>query len=131
LIRSKTTRIFSSVTAINAEFTGKLARRLHLDPLLWLLEKDVFDKDLANNMEMVVTSLKKSGKGLSSGEDSPKKRTKKQSKSWMRGLSLPWKRNGNRMVKQSHTKNTFYDICVFFLVAVVVFNNSASFGRVQ
>lgn len=67
----KNNKNFTSVTAINAEFTGKLVRRLHLDPLLWLLEKDVFDKDLAHNMEMVVTSLKESGKGLSSGEDSP------------------------------------------------------------
>ena len=40
-------------------------------------------------------------------------------------------RTDNRMVKQSPTKSTFYDICIFFLVAVVVFNNSASFGRVQ
>ena len=68
-------RNFTSVSSINAEFTGKFVRRLHLDPLLWLMEKGVFDTDLARNMEVVVASMNErngngDGKGSGSGEDS-------------------------------------------------------------
>ena len=68
-------RNFTSVSSINAEFTGKFVRRLHLDPLLWLMEKGVFDTDLARNMEVVVASMNEGngngdGKGSGSGEDS-------------------------------------------------------------
>ena len=39
---------FTSVSSINAEFTGRFLRRLHQDTLLWLwlMEKGVFDTDL-------------------------------------------------------------------------------------
>ena len=66
---------FTSVSSINAEFTGRFVRRLYLDPLLWLMEKGVFDTDLARNMEVVVASMNEGngngdGKGSSSGDDS-------------------------------------------------------------
>ena len=35
------------VDSINADFAKKLTRRLHLDPLLWLLEKGIFSTTLA------------------------------------------------------------------------------------
>ena len=38
----KTNNNFTSIATIDAELTGKLVRRLHLDPLRWLLEKGVF-----------------------------------------------------------------------------------------
>ena len=41
----KTNNNFASITTINAELTGKLIRRLNLDPLLWLLKKGVFNKN--------------------------------------------------------------------------------------
>ena len=33
---------FTAVERINADYTNKLVKWLHLDPLLWLLEKGVF-----------------------------------------------------------------------------------------
>ena len=39
------------VESINADLSKKLTRRLHLDPLLWLLEKGIFNTTLANNLE--------------------------------------------------------------------------------
>ena len=41
------------VDSINADFAKKLTRRLHLDPLLWLLEKGIFSTTLAKNLEQV------------------------------------------------------------------------------
>ena len=38
------------VDSINADFAKKLTRRLHLDPLLWLLEKGIFSTTLAKNL---------------------------------------------------------------------------------
>ena len=35
----KANNSFTSIATINAALTGKLVRRLHLDPLLWLLKK--------------------------------------------------------------------------------------------
>ena len=32
---------FTSISSINAEFTGRFVRRLHLDLLLWIMEKGV------------------------------------------------------------------------------------------
>jgi len=63
---------FTSVSSINAEFIGRFVRRLHLDPLLWLMKEGVFEKDLARNMEVVVVSMNEGngngdGKGSSSG----------------------------------------------------------------
>ena len=65
----------TSVSNINSEFTGGFVRRLHLDPLLWLMEKGVFDTDLASNTEVVVASMNGGnsngdGKGSSSCDDS-------------------------------------------------------------
>ena len=42
----KTNNSLTSIATINAELTGKLARRLHQDLLLWLLEKGVSNKTL-------------------------------------------------------------------------------------
>ena len=39
----KTNDNFTSIETTNAELTGKLVRRLHLDRLLWLPEKGVFN----------------------------------------------------------------------------------------
>ena len=58
---------FASVSSINAEFTGRFVRRLHLDPLLLLMEKGVFDLDLARNMEVVVASMNE-GNGDGDGQ---------------------------------------------------------------
>ena len=58
---------FASVSSINAEFTGRFVRRLHLDPLLWLMKKGVFDLDLARNMEVVVASMNE-GNGNGDGQ---------------------------------------------------------------
>ena len=32
---------FTSVSSINAELTGRFVRPLHLDPLLWIMEKGI------------------------------------------------------------------------------------------
>ena len=45
------------MATINAELTGKLVRRLHLDPLLWLLEKGVCNKNITRTLQVVVVSL--------------------------------------------------------------------------
>lgn len=37
----------------NADFAEKLTRRLHLDPLLWLLEKGIFSTPFTKNLEQV------------------------------------------------------------------------------
>ena len=37
----------------NADFAKKLSRRLHLDPLLWLLEKGIFSTPSTKNLEQV------------------------------------------------------------------------------
>ena len=69
----KTKISLPSVATINADFTGKLVRRLYLILMLRLLENKVFQKHkLSRNMEVVVASLneKKMVKGSSSGEDS-------------------------------------------------------------
>ena len=42
----KTNNSFTSIATINAELSGKLARRLNHDLLLWLLEKGVSNKTL-------------------------------------------------------------------------------------
>ena len=54
---------FTPVDSINAEFTKKLSRRLHLDPLLWLLERGVFSTILANNLEQVAAILRPQSSG--------------------------------------------------------------------
>ena len=53
----KTNNSFTSIATINAELTGKLVRCLHLDPLLWLLEKGVFNKSITRTLQVVVASL--------------------------------------------------------------------------
>ena len=42
----------------------KLTRRLHLDPLLWLLEKGIFSTTLAKNLEQVAAILRAQSSGL-------------------------------------------------------------------
>ena len=37
----------------NADFAKKLTRRLHLDSLLWLLEKVIFSTPFTENLEQV------------------------------------------------------------------------------
>ena len=51
------------VDSINADFTKKLTRRLHLDPLLWLLEKGIFSTTLAKNLEQVAAILRAQSPG--------------------------------------------------------------------
>ena len=51
------------VDNINADFAKKLARRLHLDPLLWILEKGIFSTTLANNLEQVAAILRAQSPG--------------------------------------------------------------------
>ena len=43
--------------------TKKLTRRLHLDPLLWLLEKGIFSTTLAKNLEQVAAILRAQSPG--------------------------------------------------------------------
>ena len=45
------------VVKINAGFTAKLSRRLHLDPLCWLLEKNVFCDTVKENLKEVAALL--------------------------------------------------------------------------
>ena len=67
----KTNNNFTSIATIDAELTGKLVRRLHLDPLLWLLEKGVFSKNITCTLQVVVASWnEKSTDDSSSNEDS-------------------------------------------------------------
>ena len=49
----KTNNNFASITTINAELTGKLIRRLNLDPLLCLLKKGVFNKNITRTLQVV------------------------------------------------------------------------------
>ena len=51
------------VDSINADFAKKLTRRLHLDPLLWLLEKGIFSTTLAKNLEQVAAILRAQSPG--------------------------------------------------------------------
>ena len=51
------------VDSINADFAKKLTRRLHLDPLLWLLEKGIFNTTLAKNLEQVTAILRAQSPG--------------------------------------------------------------------
>ena len=54
----KTNNNFTSIATINAELTRKLVRRLHLDRLLWLLEKGVFNKkNITRTLQVVIASL--------------------------------------------------------------------------
>ena len=53
----KTNNSFTSIASINAELNGKLVRRLYLDPLLWLLEKGIFNKSITRTLQVVVASL--------------------------------------------------------------------------
>ena len=70
----KTNNSFTSIATINAELTGKLVRRLHLDPLLWLLEKGVFNKNITRTFQAVVAGLNEEGtEDSSSNEDSADK----------------------------------------------------------
>ena len=51
-----------------------MVRRLHLDPLLCLLEKGVFNKNITRTLKVVVASLhEKSTEDTSSNEDSADK----------------------------------------------------------
>ena len=70
----KTNNSFTSIATIIAELTGKLVRRLHLDPLLWLLEKGVFNKNITRTLQAVVAGLnEESTEDSSSNEDSSDK----------------------------------------------------------
>ena len=53
----KTNNSFKSMATINTELTGELVRRLHLDPLLWLLEKGVCNNNITRTLQVVVVSL--------------------------------------------------------------------------
>lgn len=67
---------YKCVSSINAGFTARFVKRLHLDPLLWLLERGVFETELARNLKVVVARMNEENssngaeKGSSSGEDS-------------------------------------------------------------
>ena len=71
----KTDNSFTSIPTIDTELTGKLLRRLHLDPLLLLLKKGVFNKNIIRTSQVVVAcSLnEKSTEVSSSNEDSAEK----------------------------------------------------------
>ena len=49
---------FTSIATINVELTGKLVRRLHLCPLLWLQEKVVFNANITGNTQAIVLTKK-------------------------------------------------------------------------
>ena len=51
------------VDSINADFAKKPTRRLHLDPLLWLLEKGIFSTTLAKNLQQVAVILRAQSPG--------------------------------------------------------------------
>ncbi len=46
----------SPVDSIKTDFAKKITRRLDQDPLLWLLEKDIFSMTLTKNLEQVTAS---------------------------------------------------------------------------
>ena len=46
----RTNNSFTNIVTINANFTGKLVRHLHLDPLLCLLEKGVLNKNITRTL---------------------------------------------------------------------------------
>ena len=59
-MQSKLTPVLqASWSTINAELTGKLVRRLHLVPLLLLLEKGVFNKNITRTLQVVVAEFKR------------------------------------------------------------------------
>ena len=51
------------VDSINADFAKKLTRHLHLDPLLWLVQKGSFSTTLAKNLEQVAAILRAQSPG--------------------------------------------------------------------
>ena len=57
-----------TLASINADFSKKLTRRLHLDPLLWLLEKGIFNTTLANKLEQVAAILRSQSPGSTGGD---------------------------------------------------------------
>ena len=84
----KTNNSFTSIATTAAELTGKQVRRLHLDPLLWLIEKAVFNKNVTRTSQVVVVSLnEKSTEDSSSNKDLLINRTRRISKSWERKKS--------------------------------------------
>ena len=66
---------YKCVSSINAGFTARFVKRLHLDPLLWLLERGVFETELARNLKVVVARMNEENssngaeRGSRSGED--------------------------------------------------------------
>lgn len=68
---------FTSIATINVELTGKLVRRLHLCPLLWLQEKVVFNANITGNTQVIVASFnekrtQESSSGKKSADESDK-----------------------------------------------------------
>ena len=76
LMQGKRTTVFTSIATINSEFTGKLIRRLHLDPLLGLLEKGVFDENITRTLHAAVAGLNEEStedsRSLEDGQESVK-----------------------------------------------------------
>ena len=59
------------VGSIKPESTSKLSKRLRLDPLAWLLEREVFEPKLATGLQDVLAILKESsGKDENEADDS-------------------------------------------------------------
>ena len=59
------------VGSIMPESTSKLSKRLRLDPLAWLLEREVFEPKLATGLQDVLAILKESsGKDENETDDS-------------------------------------------------------------
>ena len=59
------------VGSIKPESTSKLSKRLHLDSLAWLLEREVFEPKLATGLHDVLAILKgSSGKDENEADDS-------------------------------------------------------------
>ena len=68
---------FTSIATINVKLTGKLVRRLHLCPLLWLQEKVVFNANITGNTQVIVASFnekrtQESSSGKKSADESDK-----------------------------------------------------------
>jgi len=55
----KTNNSFTSIATINVELIVKLARLLHLDLLLCLLEKGVFNRNITCTLQVVVAEFKR------------------------------------------------------------------------
>ena len=106
----KEKKSIAEVETIKAEFTGKAEKRLHLNPLFWLLEKGVFNANVTHNLEWVVASLKAKifeGQPLARNLWMGQWRRLSNNQWWRLSKSLQSNRyRTNRIVKQSYKVNS-------------------------